>query len=382
MIQVQLSNKVYTGFVDIEVIRDIETLASTFRFSASTLEGGSFPISRGESCNIIVDGETVLTGYVDKISVRYMKNTHTIEVSGRDRTSDIIDSTIDGTVELSTPISLENIISKTLGSIGYTGFKIINNAGSIDDFQKTQMVSGTIGETAFDFLDSYCANRQVLLTTDGLGNIVLTRGAGIASPANLQNLLNGTENNIFESSVDYDDEKRFNKYIIKAQGNTAAIASTGSTVAPKDLVSIKGESTDSDVRTSRLCVLNATKVSNISDAVNRAQWERDIRRARAIQYNPSVNGHSITGTKTVWKPLLLVNVNDVFCNVKDTLIVRKVTYRSELGDVGNVTKLDLVPRDTFKLLSDQAKKKEKKRKGKKKGGYATQQEINAVLLAG
>ncbi len=382
MITIKINNTVYEGFLSAQIIVDIETLSSHFNFTSSLLEGGSFPITRGSSCEMIVDGVTVSNGFVDEIEVEYRSShenvEHTIRISGRDRSQDIVDSRVDGNVAFITPISLENVIRNTLATINYTNYSITNEAGDIAPFQKDELIAAHIGESAFDFIDAYCSKRQVLLTNNGNGDLRITTGTGIESPGNLVNLIDGVENNIISARVVYDDSKRFNKYVLRSQPNKAALALTDSKVDPSQLGAIKGQSIDSGIRDSRVFVINCSNLTNNSDTTNRAQWERDIRRARAIKYEATVVGHRIVGTKQLWSPKILVNVTDDFCNIYEKLIVRKVTYEVN-PEAGNVTRLDLVPRDTFKLMSEQKNIKSKGKKGKK-GTYFTTSQINQVLF--
>jgi len=206
---------------------------------------------------------------------------------------------------------------------------------------------------------------------------LLTRGEGIPSQGNLVNIIGGTENNILEADVNYDDSKRFHTYIMKSQPNKAALGKTDTVLSASQLASLKGTSIDEGIRSSRLYVINVSNLTNSPDAISRAEWERDIRQARAIKYEATVFGHSIIGSNQIWKPLLLVNVTDDFANIKEKLIIRKVTY-SVSNDGGNITKLDLVPEDTFILLAEKQNRAKKKKKG---GAFLTEAQINQALFS-
>jgi prophage tail gpP-like protein len=364
MIYVELNNIRYQGFTEVSVIHDIETLCRNFSVKATTLDRDNFPVSRGQACKIYVDDDLILTGYIETISIDYSITDHSITLEGRDRTMDIVDSTLDATMELKTPISLENVIKRVLNYLNITDMKVINHVSGLASFSSSEIVSGKIGQNAFEFLHDFCAKRQVLLTSDESGNIVITRGDGTPVSAALINVLNGTTNNIKHSSTKYDDSKRFNRYIIRSQENACAVNEASEVgYSLTTIAAIKASSTDASIRKSRLLTMNAEKVSDVTDAKNRAQWERDMRRARAIDYSATVFGHRHVGNSgDLWRALQIVNTQDYLAGVEDSLVIRKVEYRVNLQD-GNITIISLVPKDTYKLLSEEEKKKKKKDKG-------------------
>lgn len=400
MMQVQFDDIIYTGFTAIECTIDVESLSADFKIYASTLQGGVFPVKRMQKTIIYVDNTPILTGYIDTIEIDYSctKDSiqHNITVTGRNKLQDLVDSSIDSKIQLNTPATLITIIQTVLNFIGLTDVKIINNAGDIDPFGTDELISGYLAQNAFDFLDEYCAKRQVLMTSDGLGNIVLTTGQGVQTDGVALMQLNGTTNNIKEAHVKYDDSKRFYKYTVRSQANNAAPDASASlslsdddpeaTVSDqnKNIVSVKGEAFDTGVRTSRIMSFNADISSNVSDSVDRAQWEKSIRQARAINYNCIVNGHRQQITEgLIWTPLQIIRVEDDFCGLDDSYIIRKVKYTWSLMSQesgGAITNIDVVPVDTYTLMSAQERRRLRKRKRKKGLAQATQSEINQVLF--
>jgi prophage tail gpP-like protein len=375
MMEVELSNIRYRGFSGVSVTRDIENLCATFSIDATTLERGNFPIKRGEACKIYIDDEKILTGYVDTIDIAYTSDSHGITVTGRDKTEDIVDSTVDAKVEIKTPITLEGLITKILAYLNSTDIKIINQVGSLASFSAADIVSGKIGETAVAFLHDFCAKRQVLLTSNEDGDLVITRGEGVSVPAALIHKINGFGvNNVKGARVTYDDTKRFNRYILRAQPAIAGVSNLDSDTPLIMTSGFKGESIDSTVRASRVITLNAEKITNVSECTNRAQWERDIHRARAINYTATVYGHRHGGNfGSLWKPLQLVNVVDEYCGINDILIIRTTKFNNNLTE-GDLTELSLVPKDTYKLLENEEKKSKKK-----KDGAPSQADIKEIL---
>jgi prophage tail gpP-like protein len=368
MIEVQIDGIPYTAFTSYNFERDMETICSTFSLELTTLDGGLFPIKRGAEVKAIIDGKTFCHGYVDKVRNGYSVSSHTIMIAGRDKTQDIVDSTLDNKLELNTPISLENVIKKVLSYLGLS-LKVINKAGALQPFSASEIVSAEIGQGCFDLIENYARKREVMLTTDGDGNIILTRGEGEAINASLLHKIGGSTNNVKSAEVEFNDEKRFYSYVVRSQLNknskTVSLSFSGVTGAsPAQITSSYGNAVDDGVRATRKLVIKAETSSTNSDAKKRAQWEREIRRARALNYVVTLDGFKYSSAKgAIWEPLQIVTVKDDFASIDDELLIKKVSYNLSLAN-GQQTTLELVPKIAYNL--EPAKKKYPK-KGKKGG---------------
>ena len=164
----------YEGFTEINVKNSIEDFSGDFSFKA-TIEGIKFlPFKGNEPCRVLIDDIPLITGYIESVDYSYDTNSHEVEISGRDKTADIIDSSIVGNIELNSP-SLETIVKAVLSGLNLD-ITIINQAGDIEP-EKDELVSAEVGENAFDFIEKYARKRGVLLSTNGDGNIVFTRAS-------------------------------------------------------------------------------------------------------------------------------------------------------------------------------------------------------------
>src|SRR5690348_1952243 len=103
VMQVQFGDTLYTGFESIQATKDIESLCGDYTIKCTTIEGGVFPAQRMQKCIVYIDQTPINTGYIDKIQGDYSASEtnlqHNIIITGRDKTQDIVDSTLDSHTE-------------------------------------------------------------------------------------------------------------------------------------------------------------------------------------------------------------------------------------------------------------------------------------------
>ena len=330
----------YDGFTSITVSRSIENVASSFSFEATASSNISFPITTGQKARVVIGDIPVVNGYVENINVNYDSGSHSITIEGRDKTCDLVDSTLGGKNDFIAPIGLIDVVQNVLNRIGINGIQVKSEAGALSPFKKGELIAGAVDKNAFEFIEEYCRKRQVLCTTDGDGNILLTK----ASQLNLNTQLisqagQNTNSNIIRASVNYNVSQRYNRYLVRSQGNPSVDGGVGTD--NETIVSQKGEAFDREIRSGRLLGIIAESSSGGQTAQQRAQWQANINKARSFTYNVTVQGFNITpSSSAVWIPNRLVDVLDEFANINDTLLIKEVAYRFGLD--GSFTELTLV----------------------------------------
>ena len=369
MIELQVGGQSYTTWTSVEVERSLDTISGIFKFECVASESDTFPIPRGQSCTVVINGKTVITGYVDKIEVNYSASEHKICIEGRDKTCDIVDSHIDEKLEFKAPITLEEVIKKTLDDIGASDIEVKNTVDGLKPFQKEELVSGKIGEKAFEFMDKYAAKRQVVLTTDGLGNVVIARASTELTSIVLKNAIDDPFNTIKEATVTYDDSERFNSYVFVTQANHSAEPKM--TDAPKKSTNRRYKYVDNDIRASRKFVAICEGNSKEKPIEDRAKWEANIRKAKSIKYSCTHVAHSPDSWDgEPYQPNTLVTVTDDFADVNTELLIIKTIHRLSMSD-GSTTEMELLTREAFLLLLEEKQEKSSKGKHKKKGADNT-----------
>lgn len=347
MITIEVGGQEYVDFLSAGVDRSVDTLSGAFSFQASAKDGAVYPIRTGQSCKVFVSGTQQIDGFVESVDVGYSRGGHTITISGRDKSADLIDSTIGPNIDLKGPITLAGICTTVLSSMGID-IDVIDETTGLAPFADNEIASAEIDKQGFTFLETFARQRQAFLTGDGLGNLVITRAGLVKATTGLQNIASGQKNNIKESSSSNDVSSRFNLYDVAAQLNVSAFDTA---VSSADIANQNGSAQDGDIRASRRLHFQAEESANGATSKERATWEANIRRARSSKYTATVAGFQ-QEDGALWSLNQLINVNDDFADIRADMLAWSLKFRYSVGG-GSTTTIDLVPPDALKLIAQE-----------------------------
>lgn len=361
-------------FSKMSVDKSLDNFTGSFRFDVVDSDeynierSDAFPIQVGAECKIFVDGELLISGFIDAISGEYSARSHILHVIGRDKTSDLIDSHVGGGLNFSSNITLMQIIQRTIAHLQIFDLTVENQVPDLKPFTREDLdlIAVKPAKTAFDFIEMYARKRHVLLTTDNNGKIIITRNFDKRLNGALINEFSNPLNNVLSARFNYDNSKRFNKYVMRSQKNPVPIiefvnsvnkdASSG--VTAEDMASQDGTAFDDSIRQGRVFEKISESSTTSAQLKDRATWEGNIRRSRALTYMPTVQGFRINDD--LWQLNTLVQVTDFFAKINVLMLINRVTFNLDL-DKGSTTTLELVDKDSYKL-SLQFDKKDKKNK--------------------
>ena len=95
IIYISVGGRKYTNWTSVKIDTSLETLTSSFTLSVVDKniqkENSDWPIRPQDECIIFIGGEKIITGYIDELKVNVTKDSHIINIVGRDKTSDIVD---------------------------------------------------------------------------------------------------------------------------------------------------------------------------------------------------------------------------------------------------------------------------------------------------
>lgn len=327
----------YSGWTDIGVTRAVDAASSAFtvtlteRWEGQNGSGAQtepWPILPGDQCEVRLGGIPMVIGYVDIFRPSFSASDHTINVQGRDKTSDLIDCSA-----VHKPDEWKNIDLLRLAQILAQpfGVKVSANVEVGEAFTVCKLQQG---ETAFEAIERYARQRRVLLMPDGAGGLLITRAG---TKRAVVGLVQGE--NILNASGSIDHSQRFQTYLVKGQAAYNPY-SEGETEAH-----IEGGTRDSGVSRYRPLLVVAESGSTNASAQERATWEANSRIGKSATASVTVQGWRQKPGGPLWEPGMLVQVKSSWLRMDGEMIIRQATF--ERGEGGTTTKLDIVSPQTF-----------------------------------
>lgn len=351
------------------VQRSIDSNAGAFRFSNSTQSPiGSYPVKTGDFVEILINGYRRVAGFVDEISGSQSTTGHTIDVSGRDNTQDLIDSSVPDAAKVTEgPIALWALIAGVISAIGAKiGVSTSIGDATIDSFSSDDLQAAGSGETCMAYLVSFARKRQVYLVPDGSGNIVIYRpDPGNRATDSIIHKPGEQNNNVTSYSFRQSQQDRFRTYDCKSQDNFGYFALAeyfgGGT-------NRNSSATDSQIRSTRRHEFQAEEAMGDKTCAQRAAEEANIRRAMGTTYTVSVPG-AAQSDGTLWDFGQFVYVDDSYAGITGTYLIKTVEYSIDtIG--GTRTQLTMVPPDAYQVTAEPTK--ENARSASTGKGYANQ----------
>jgi len=334
------------------VQRSIDSNAGSFRFSnSSTVPLSNYPVKTGDFVEILVSGIRKVAGFVDEITGSQDEDSHTIEVSGRDNTSDLIDSSIpDGAKVTEGPVPLVALCEKIISAIG-TKIKVINTVSDLADFTSQDLQAAGSGETCMAYLVSFARKRQVYLVPDGSGNLVIFRpDKSNQAVTPLLHKVGGISNNVATYSFRQSQQNRFNQYLCRSQDNFGFDPFGDYSGEGTDR---KNSVEDSQIRPSRYLEIQAEESMNDKECSERAAEESNIRRAFGTEYTASVPGVT-QSDGTLWDFGQFVDVVDDYADISGKFLIKSVEYAIDT-EGGTRTQNTCVPPDAYQVTAEPSK---------------------------
>lgn len=348
----------YSNFQGANVAIRLDALADSFSFTAGATKDSRLPFKKGQAVQAMVDGERQLTGFIELVNVdgQGLPAAHSINVQGRDRTGDILDSTIGVLSDIRPPVTLKRIAEAVIQHLDPTTPKakriqVVDLVKPAAFNPAEDLFAADPGMGAFEVLETWARKRQVLLSSDGDGNLVITASLALESEGVLQNRIDDDDdsNNVMTYSFSDDDTGRFNAYQSASQLNVQPTLLTDGISFDQ----IVGQGTnraavrDAAIRKGRQLILTAEAQYSDTEDDKRATWEANVRKARGRVYSATVRGFRDQGGE-LWEVNRLVQVTDEWCDINAKMLVNSVSFSMDLAD-GRTTALTLVEENAYTL---------------------------------
>jgi len=342
-IELLVNDKVYSGWLEASVTRSLDAIAGSFSLSATdrwAVDSKRWEIFPGDKCQLRIDSVAIVTGWVDRASPSYDADSHSISISGRDATGDLVDcSAVVKSNELR-GLKLEQIVSELTNPFG------LSVKSEVDTGEPFARFGIQPSETVFEAINRAAQQRFMVVTTDGEGSIII---ANIGEKRATDSLIEGK--NIKSAQAEYDFTRRFSEYKVIAQ--THAVNDGWEDA----VTSVTMTATDENVKRYRPKIIAGETSATLGSAQNRAELEAAQRAGKSTRVSVVVQGWKQSDGK-LWEMNSMVPVLSPYLSQDGELLIARVQFGIS-DSSGMTTELGLSRPDAYLLGQLKGRKKKK-----------------------
>lgn len=326
------NGKLFKGWKTAEIERSLRAVSGHFAINYTDIWAGidtSIQLHAGDDCTIELDGETVITGFIDTVEYDLAGESRHLSVSGRDKTGNLVDS---GT--LSKQKAFKGIsLAKMAGQLSSPfGVSVSSKSDAAD--VKIEALSYQYNETIWEIINRLAHYQGVLAYPNSVGGIVF---------ADISNSIEDTldeKKNILEINAQTDASEKFQKYIVVAHSGAS----------DRKVTTVLAEATDHSVTLPRSKIILISKNTDKNSAQARANWEMAMHIAKSFHANVTLIGWK-NSKGNLWQINTLVSLNAPSCNLKGNFLIEATKFLLE-QDRGMIVQLTLVLADAYKPQPD------------------------------
>lgn len=337
-ISLRINGTDFKGWKSVRIAAGIERMARDFTLEATSKWPGSDIAQRigpGQSCEIYIGQDKILTGYIDSTPIRYDGSSITVGINGRSKTGDLVDccpldmepsggwSAVDNgnggprPLTQMTATQWANRKAEAIAADLARPYQI-GVIAQVNTGNPIQNESMQVGETIYELIDRMMRKNHFLATDDENGNLVFIKpGSGGRAGTALE--LGG---NILQASTQLDYKQVYSRYTCYGQGG----ATEG---MPLD-VAFSGKASVADTSIfgaarMRVLILRAEGEAYADQCRDRVVYEMAHRAAKAVETIYTVLGWR-QQDGSLWRPNQLVRVRDSVIGFDADLLIVEVTW--------------------------------------------------------
>lgn len=327
-----VNGKMLSGWEEIRVTRSIERFPSDFEIEMTEVYPGEpdlFPVVPGDSCQVLLGNDVVLTGFVDGFRPSLSPGNHTIRIYGRSKCSDLVDASAEwpnGQIVGSTALQIAQKLAFNFG---------IAVSGIPEDQTPIPQYNLNPGEDSYSIIERVCRYRGLMAYDLPDGSLRLARAATIKSSSAI---VEGK--NVQACSADYRLDGRFSEYVVMSP-SIVLLQDIG------DLGFLSVTVKDPGVRRHRRRFITSESATiSLEIAQRRADWEYRRRAGRSAILHVTVDSWR-DSNGMLWEPNTLVELSLPSMKVVGkTWLIADVTYKRDLS-TGTTCELRIMPPEAF-----------------------------------
>lgn len=339
----------WAGWTALEIVRSVERVAGGFVLGLTERWVGQpepRPIKQGLSCTLAIDGEVLITGWIDDVEHAYDAESHMLVVRGRDRTGDLFDcAAVHRPFEI-LGLKLDAIATRLCAPFG------IPVTAQVDMGRPFGRFAIQPGETVWEAIERGCRQRAVLPMPDGKGGLLLTR-AGEGGDAAAPLKLGGDDGNILAGQMTLSAKELFSEYVVMGQQASSSAFNVflpgGADRPDGPPSSPSARVRDASVTRYRPTIVLAEMQGTGMTLAQRAEWQRAVAVGKAVRGTYTVQDWR--AAEKLWHPNTLVRLTDSLVRLDNAeMLVASTTMR--LTESGTTTEIEVAPRDAYRLIPE------------------------------
>lgn len=341
-VELKVGGKIYSGWTGLRVERSLVHAAGAFSLQLTERWPGQpqrWTIEPGAKCELVLDGETAVSGSVDRSERELDARAHHVRVTGRDAAGDLVDCSALLPGDRTDSLAHRTLLQAARIFAEPYGVTVTDTVG-VD--QRAPDWEYGPGDTIWDTLSRAARQFAVYLMSDGKGGLVITRAGTVLHPVAL---VQGQ--NVESARFVRDDSRRFATYILRGQ-----MATDGSIDMLAAALRPEATAVDENARFPRTLMFTPEDITGGITLQQRADWERNHRRGLSRQVMVTISGWSAGGQ--LWRPNELVEVQLPALGLERARLLA-VTVAHRLDGDGARTELTLAPRDAYDLIAESKK---------------------------
>jgi prophage tail gpP-like protein len=345
-ILLKLGMSYYYGWKEVQIFKSINNGCGGFSLRSSERypdQPELWTVKVGTKCTVEIEGQTVITGYIDDINISYDYQNHSIEIIGRDNTSDLVDCNYPEETSWQYQ-SLYKMLVDVCFKFGVeVAIEPSVTAICLEKFPGDK-VTIQCSDTVFDFINKLCQVKAVLPVCYGDGKLTITRAGTNGFAINPIEL----GYNIISGRAEYSNKNRFSQYMVKGQSaGKTTINSVKDIIAPSNTAKFL-ISRDLDIHRYRPKVIAQDGNATTQSCKSTADWYRNVAAGNSRKFTYKLiewlQGDSIASP--IWDINQTVQVKDPTFGLESFLLISSINYRCSESE-GTTTELTLVDPKTY-----------------------------------
>lgn len=335
MISVVINGQRFFHVSSCTVTTSMDTVCNVFNMTISDrwTQAKVVPmINPNDPCQVFIGENRIIDGFIDKVNPQFTSSSNSINISGRDKTADLIDCSVVHDLGQWNGLKLDRIIKDICKPFNINVLIQTDIGAAISYFQIEQ------GMSAFDAIEKLCSLKAVLAISDDKGNIVITRAGDEKIKYILEEGIN-----IEAASANYDGSKRFSSYNVKGQALPTGF------VPGNDAFSGSATVVDKNVPRYRPLVILESAPVNSGTCQTVAKWELAKRRGQSRNFKVTKKG-LLQDDLSLWPLNKKIHLTSPRLGVDDDLLIAGVEYHTETS--GEFVVFTLTPQEAYDVVPD------------------------------